>query len=227
MRHAEQRKLRSQKTAALREPGCLVAPVDLRELALRRSVALSSQRAIKGQAQVEKLWAVDSNVLTYLTDVLDPEYCHSRDDTSAAEERIAVLRLCLFVRGKALPPTVRQEYEEIPGDQKKKWHEQADIVLFHDLPRPPRAFLDKKVRCFMKSHSELKDCTILTEVEFANVSILLSNDDKFINRLRNHTQVCLCKPSIYWKSLNIPRGSKPVLVPGETNPLSSKAWWHW
>jgi hypothetical protein len=69
---------------------------------------------------------------------------------------------------------------------------------------------------------------VLAEAEDVKHNHLITFDTKFINRLSVHSDsVNLSSASGYWRSLAIPKGSKPIIIPNSTNPLSEQDFWRW
>ncbi len=173
--------------------------------------------------------AIDSNMMTYLIEAMDPNYDPSRDSRVLRSERVAMLRCFLYVDQEFyLVPTVITEYQKIAKQPRYQKHRHVHYVLLHDVTWSLNVkAIARKVKLFQQYHSGPNDCQILAEVDDAKIPILLTLDPKIGNNLQSHTCVRITKASDYWSGLGIPHGAKPVKVPHITNPLGNKRWWQW
>jgi hypothetical protein len=173
---------------------------------------------------------IDSNCLTLLIEAVDPDYDSVMDNAQLAEEKKAILRIFFYVGiTYYVGPTVEKEYKSIKNNEKYQKHCSICDNLLLDGPwRLNNSFLLERSQMFKTHHSGQEDCDILAETEEMSLDILLTNDKNFINRLASITKsVKLIKPSRFWLSLGVPKGSKTILRPAHSNPLFHKTWWRW
>jgi len=178
---------------------------------------------------------VDSMALTYLVLAMQPSYDPAMDDERLAEERIAIFRLYLHtVETFFVPPTVLKEYQPIRDSEWREQHRGICEVLLFDYPwKVEEQAVDQRKEFYLKFHNKEKDCQMVAESEigdigFGGLDVLLTNDDGLLKHLSGKTQTLnLIKPSEYWQSLAIPKGTRPRTVPHATNPLAKKTWWKW
>lgn len=180
--------------------------------------------------------ALDSNLLTYLLRAMSPSYNPETDKGKYVPELIAIFRCYIYVAQTFyITPTVVEEYLKISDSKEengvkfKDLHQRLHKLMLMDLSPAP---CPKKVDCrkdyYLKYHKTVNDCKILAEAEIGRMDILLTNDDEFYNRLHRHTKsLKLMKPTEFWESLKIAKGSRPILEPRHENPLYGKNWWRW
>jgi len=167
---------------------------------------------------------LDSQCYTYLIDAMSGL---NKPIDELAEQRIALFRTLLYRDGGLfISPTVRDEYKRIRDSARAGLHEEWTTLFPETQPIDPSR-IDARTNEFQALHRDSGDCRILAEAEDAGLSSLLSFDSKFIARLGGASAVVIQRPIDYWLSLNIPRGSKPVMAPRFDNPIAFQTWWHW
>ena len=168
--------------------------------------------------------AVDSNVLTYLVEAIEPAYDPTIGDPSIALERLAIVQS--FIYGDVrfwVSPTVEVEYNRIRTPAKHLRHERTAWVLLEDVPlRGDQVALDARAQSLVAFHSDVDDCRIVAEAEEHRVESLLTRDDDLIAHLTARTPLALQYPSKLWQSLALPRGAKPRRT---VQSLGSRSWW--
>jgi len=171
--------------------------------------------------------AIDANALTYLIEAMDPAYDPNSDDPALAQERISMLRAFFYVGiSFHVLPQVKSEYMCISKIDWRELHDHIKEALLTEVDwnLDPQTMLCKK-NLFMSFHNKEKDCQVLAEAEAANMTTLLTRDDKFIQRLASATTVHIVYPSEFWQSQNMRAGSDPKWEPSPSNPLHGKNWW--
>jgi hypothetical protein len=68
---------------------------------------------------------------------------------------------------------------------------------------------------------------VLAEAEDVGLSVLLTFDNNFVQRLGPRTRLRVDRPASFWASLGIPRGAAPLKLPWPDNPLAAQVWWRW
>ena len=170
--------------------------------------------------------SLDSQCLSYLLDgitgIIEPT-------DSLAEERKALLRTWFYRPGTfVLTETVMNEVANIRNIERRKSHQDFVLPMFHDDSVRNPSFVAKRAIEFESLHPKKNDCRILAEAEDAEVDIVLTYDDKFLKMLGTASNKCrLERPTLYWLSLDIPRGATADKVPHYTNPLFQHTWWRW
>lgn len=177
---------------------------------------------------MKKTIAIDSNALTYFIGAIESAYDPSLDTPNLAAQKVAMLRI-YFYRGEPfyIVPTVEQEYKRITEDGKRNIHGDVHSILLLDFIWDiDENEIIKRANSYSNFHPDPKDCRIVAEAELGGIEVLLSFDRQFINRLRHNTvSIVLMQPSDYWNILNIAPGTRPILSPHKSNPLSHKTWW--
>lgn len=173
---------------------------------------------------------IDSNTLTLLIEAVDPDYDPLADFIPLAEEKKSILRAFLY-QGIAyyVGPTVEEEYKKIRDNEKYQAHVSFCNTLLLDGPWQLNfSSLTERAKALRGYHSGQKDCDILAEAEEMGLDVLLTNDNNFLRHLgRISKSVKVVRPSQFWDSLDVPKGTIPTLLPTDSNPLLKKSWWHW
>jgi predicted nucleic acid-binding protein len=173
---------------------------------------------------------IDSNTLTLLIEAVDPSYDPCADSVQLAEEKKAILRIFLY-KGIAyyVGPTVETEYRKIKVNEKYQAHVSFCNNLLLDGPWQLNSYsLSKRAQTFRGYHSGQKDCDILAEAEEMRLDVLLTNDNDFLKHLGCVSKsITIVRPSQFWVSLGVHKGTAPVWGPSNSNPLLQKTWWHW
>ena len=176
--------------------------------------------------------SIDSNALTYLVKALTPGYDSTKDSDPLAEECRSMLRIFLYGADQCnmiFTPTVKDEYEKIRDHLKKERHDRFCLIHLHDYTHEidQSKMKDRKQELF-KHHPKEKDCQIVAETELAGLDILLTCDVDLRKRLGSEVRnSVITSPTEFWKSLKIPRGTKPHQSPAQSNPLAQENWWIW
>lgn len=175
--------------------------------------------------------ALDSSSLTYAIGAF-----HSMSgppEEPCAAQKLALYRLYLYLPTPfTVSPTVESEFHRITDESWRRAHQSfCDALLAPFLPNPdPEQVLSRarEFSTFHRGESNFSDCKILAECELAEMNVLLSYDDRFVNRLGSRARgVRLLRPTDYWAELAIPRRAKPERTPHVTNPMSKTCWWRW
>ncbi len=174
---------------------------------------------------------IDSHLLTYLLDVITPEYDIDTDRSGLIPVRQAILRI-YFYTGKPfyILPTVQVEYLRITDPARRDAHERVHGIMLLDIPIAPDPESVRVLRdYYLKFHRNCGyDCQILAEAETAQLEIFLTQDNAFYNNLHAKTKsIKLMKPVDLWNSFNISNGVQPIIIPDSTNSLYGKGWWRW
>ncbi len=178
---------------------------------------------------MKSLVCIDSNAVTYLVDAI---MNGGQPIGDVASEKISLLRTYLY-RDDTLhiSPTVKEEYEKIKNEIKRKNHQGIADILLSDVSPPDSSLVESRASEYSIHHKGVKnkkDCKILAEAELSGCNILLTYDQTLLKNLRSKTQTLkLCEPSKYWNSIGINKGAKPVRSPHDTNPLACQTWWKW
>jgi hypothetical protein len=173
---------------------------------------------------------IDSNVLTYLTEVIDPSYDPVLDRSGLVHEKVAVLRIYLYAgQSYYVVPEVTREYKQITHVVKKSTHEGFSGNLLLDGGWVlDQTQVQRRKHQYLQHHSSHKDCQIVAESEVGNLDYLLTCDRILLTKLGLKTQsIRLVTPVDLWNSLGIKKGAHPKYSPHHTNPLSKKKWWIW
>lgn len=174
---------------------------------------------------------VDSNLLTYLIEAYNSGFDPFSDPFPVlVPERVAALRLFLYLDVIYLLPTVCKETEGIRDRAKLKQHMEFSDILLHEISDKDlnTADVEKRVKYYYTFHPNQKDCRIVAEAELAGLDIFLTFDRKLINKLNGRTQsLRIMESSQYWNKLDIPKGTPSKWLPHPTNPLYKTDWWRW
>jgi hypothetical protein len=175
-----------------------------------------------------RIIAFDSNVLTYFLSGNRGHYDWG-NNAGLTDQHIAAVRIFLYCR-PFIPPTVKAEALRIPDTVRAAEHLSfidgnfAEIVPYDwDLDRIQQRALELQPDHVQR---DIDDCRIVAEVEYWDIPVLVTND-RGLQSLSSHTRVRLEKPSEYWASLAIPRGTPPEWMPGQGHPLRNESWWRW
>jgi predicted nucleic acid-binding protein len=173
---------------------------------------------------------IESNTLTLLIEAVDPEYDPSADSLQLAEEKKAILRAFLY-KGIAyyVGPTVEAEYKKIKDNVKYQAHVSFCNALLLEGPwHLDSSSIKQRAQTLSDYHSGQKDCYILAEAEEMHLDVLLTNDKDFLKHLGHVSKsITVVRPSQFWASLGVPKGTAPAWWPADSNPLLQKTWWHW
>jgi hypothetical protein len=119
---------------------------------------------------------VDSNSLTYLIEVVEPNYDPNNDEPALASEKVAMVRLFLY-GGEPfyVVPTVIQEYNKIKNSLRKEEHERFCQFLLLDGPWDlDSGIVNAKVNTYLKLHPKPLDCQVVAECEVGGLDVLLT-----------------------------------------------------
>ena len=170
---------------------------------------------------------LDTQCLSYLLDGIDGI---EEPTDLLVDERKALLRSWFYTPGTfILTETVISEVSKIKNIDRREFHEGFIRTLFLDYAVRDLTEVQARATQFEVNHpKKSNDCLILAEAEELEIDFVLTYDNKFWKRLRHASSTTkLMKPSEYWDYLGIKKGSKPVTVPHNTNPLSNQSWWRW
>lgn len=176
-----------------------------------------------------KYIAIDGNILTYYTHASCPGYNPDTDTDEIRPERIASLQIPLYSKWYAILPTVRDEYKQIKETSKLKQHVWSEQVFIeYEQSMFDENIIKKRAEYFNKFHTGKKnynDCKIAAEAEYLqDTTILLSADNKFINKISTITDgLLIIRPTDFVKKFNL-NNSAMTISPAESNPLFHETW---
>ena len=167
---------------------------------------------------------LDSQCLTYMIDAMQRIV---KPEDSLADERISLVRVFLS-KTFFVSESVLEEVAKIRVKDRRALHDSYVSVLFIEPPVSNRDRVERRAGELFALHPHDRDCRILAEAEDLELKVLLSYDKDFLSRLGCASDsVRLLRPSVYWRSLRIPRGKRPSFIPHRTNALSKQNWWKW
>jgi hypothetical protein len=171
--------------------------------------------------------SIDSNTITYLFQAIYNYNPRNDNDNNLRNELVAMIRIRFYVGGKlCILPSVRQEINKIPDID--KWLHHSIIANWLDTRQyklNSQQIIIRK-QYFLQFHHKDLDCQILAEAENSKMGFILSNDNKFKNRLNQKANgVTIISPSDFIYSLNFQPGALPKLRPDSSNPLYKETWW--
>lgn len=171
------------------------------------------------------LVVLDSNCLSYL---LDGIYTITGPTGPVADQQIALVRIMLYDEwGLFVTPTVVDECERIRNNARAAVHDSWLSTLITEMQPINSLIVSSRGTQLLQWHNDPDDCRIVAECEDAGIRVVLTYDRPFIGHLRSRTVVKVLRPTEYWESLGIPKGSGPQTSPHDTNPLASLDWWRW
>ena len=144
--------------------------------------------------------ALDSSAMTKLIEALT---CISAPSVGAdVEARKALARGFFYLPPNCcfhLTPTVQIEYLRINSEDRLRDHlSWANSHFCFVNPTPDPKWVEKRAAELNQLHSnakDLDDCKVLAECEASMIKCLISDDKKFIKKLRYHSpSVSLCPP---------------------------------
>lgn len=193
-----------------------------------------ASRYLKSRSRKIIKVAIDSQLLTYFIEAINPSYDHIKaikDKPKIAQQRFAILRIFLCTKHLYIMPTVQEEYGKIKIEELKKKHKDIHERLLLDCPHltDQNITFDNEKKYYLKFHDGEKDCQIIAEAEGCRMDYFLTFDGKLYERLHNNTKVVkIMKTDEFWLDVSaVPKGSEPKLAPHCTNPLYKKDWWKW
>jgi len=173
---------------------------------------------------IEKMVAIDTNVVIFLCDAFEGQYTPQTDnDDFVRPERMAIFRTFLFYGSwlRVSPKVASQVKREI----------QNKIALVHLRKIPSRDLTGQDINGLAKSynvhHSGFDDCLILAEAELSGCDYLLTFDKTFKRKLESKTKIKIEFPSVFWNDNAPHKGTKPTLFPTWDNPKIQQDWYLW
>lgn len=165
---------------------------------------------------------LDSQCLSYLIEAMSVTAAPVGD---LAPQKLALFRCYLYRPGGLhVTPTVTAEWHRIRDADRLALHGSYSQTLIGETQPINQRQIDARTIALDVFHSDADDCRILAEAEDASLSVLLTFDTRFIDRLQPHTTVTLTRPTDFWASLSVPRGARPATEPRADNPLSLVSW---
>ncbi len=166
------------------------------------------------------LVAFDSNVLTAFINANSKAVPSVGDDLGA-------FRLFMYAPTLTILPTVTEEADRIPKDDKRQehlkwiWYHFPEAQLSGETKR-----IGDRTQELLAHHPEkdADDCRIVAEAEAAGVDVL-ATIDKRIKRRQPHTRVRLLTPAATLENLGIVCGANPEREPADGHPLARATWW--
>ena len=171
--------------------------------------------------------AIDNNIFRYFLEAIEPKLInHSEDDNKKDPQRLAMLRCFLYSPPYYVPPSVETEYLKTKKMDLKDFFISSHQVLLLDINPPPCVDkINELKKIYMEKHHKEMDCQILSEAEAGDFSTFLTFDEDFYKRLKDST-IKIMYPTEYLETLNIQKGTAPMLTPAQSNPLFNKQnWW--
>jgi hypothetical protein len=171
---------------------------------------------------------LDSNILSYLVEAMASGYEPNRDDDGdLREERVAALRIFLYVGNLFVTPTAHREAEMISDPVKRSYHDAIKNVLLSEIVGLDEGLIEARTKDLMNAHPREQDCRIVAESELGGLTQLLTLDTKMFSRLAEVSEVELSSASSFWTSIDLPQGAQPRWEPRADNPLADVDWWRW
>lgn len=173
--------------------------------------------------------AFDSNVLTYFLDGNRGDYTRP-NDRALGEQIVAAVRMFFYCR-PFIAPTVRAEALRIGSQAKRDEHIAfIDSVFPEIVPDHYQEQMIEQRAVELQQHHpqrDLDDCRVVAEVEQdGGIPVLVTYDARLLS-LAPHVRVKIERPTEYWTSLGIPRGTPPIWSPAAGHPLHAETWWRW
>jgi len=169
---------------------------------------------------------IDSNCLSYLIDAASGEKGAA---TAILEEGIALVRIWFYSTDRfSVTATVAAECSQIKNPTKNAVHAAFTSQGYWGVLVRNAEATCKRADALEHLHSGRGDRLALAEAEDAELDILLTYDKDFLKLgSSSGSPVRLIKPTVYWKQLNVPRGTRPSNLPTAGNPLETQRWWVW
>ena len=166
------------------------------------------------------LVAFDSNVLTAFLNANSTAVPSVGDDLGA-------FRLFIYAPRLTILPTVTEEADRIPKDDKRQEH--LKWIWYHFIEAQLRGETKRvanRTQELLAHHPEkdADDCRIVAEAEAAGVDVIATIDKK-IKRLQSHTRVRLLTPTATLEHLGIVGAANSEREPANGHPLAEATWW--
>ena len=178
------------------------------------------------------LTALDSQSVTFLMEALSDAYNPAGDhNEQLREQKVALVRLFMFWSSGDLRRglTVDAEIAKIKDPKRQRIHDNV-VVRVGPLGNLIMEETDLRIRAegLKRFHpNKINDCMIVAEAEAGQIDWLISYDAELQRRLSPHTHIKILTPVECWKMVEIPRGSKPFLMPDPDQPFAHQTWWRW
>lgn len=170
--------------------------------------------------------AIDANCFTYLVEALQD--VHEPVDLLADERKALVW---LFLRGEPALCTVPcndREIRAISDNARREWHLQWLSMALSTAVPSSHSDVVERTCVNLTAHDSSPDCAAVAEAASADCVAFLSCDKRLLSRLSAYAApMQLLRPSLFWASLSIPRGSPARWRPHSSNPLAAQAWIKW
>lgn len=177
---------------------------------------------------MEQRIGVDSNTFTYLANAMAIGYDPEKDSPQLREEKIAMLRILLYIGNILVVPTIEEEYRKVRDEEKLKELERLHTIFLSDAFRQSPEGVKQICNKLKQAHKPEIDRKIYAECVVNNIDILLTYDADFLNHLATtQYKTILQKPSEFWLNQNIPKDTLPKSSPHPSNPLSRQTFWRW
>ena len=170
---------------------------------------------------MRKRVALDADVLKLLVNALN-----WRGGSAPDPESIVAVRIYFYLTNPVVTPTVATEVEQANEPVLSNWKSyQLEETRQDDFYR---GCVKGMAERYIDYHPDPRDCRIIAEAECAKVEALLTVNDALIRGLSGRIEaIGVVRPSEYWNSAQLPRGSTLQHPPAESNPLATASWWRW
>lgn len=165
--------------------------------------------------------ALDVDVLELLVDALN-----WRAGAAPDPESITTVRIYFYLTNPVVTPTVVTEAERANEPVRSSWkHYHFEEIRQDDFYR---GCVKGMAERYIDYHPDPRDCRLVAEAECAKVQALLTVNDALIRGLSGRIEaITVARPSEYWNSAHVLRGTWPQNTPAEGTPLATASWWRW
>jgi predicted nucleic-acid-binding protein len=170
---------------------------------------------------------VDNMVLSYLVEAMSGWYDPALDPQEHVRaEKEAAARLWMWA-AVAVGETAVRESQQTSDSRRREALKRCVSVQLPELQVPATDALEERVGELLRHHKGVNDCRVVAEAEVLGAPAVVTFDKRLKRHLRGHARVPIRYPSQQWKALGIPRGTPPVWMPRQDNPLYRHNWWRW
>jgi len=167
--------------------------------------------------------ALDNNVLNYLVEAVNNGY----DRATVDEERLAALRIYLYLGNLFITPTADVESNDTNDEKKRMNLRSFTHNLLQEITIVDQVQAGVIHRRAKTVHNKEKDCRVFSESLVSKMNVLLTFDRR-MRRLNNlNLSMKVETPTQFWQRKNLPKGSAPQARPHISNPLYQNKSWEW
>jgi hypothetical protein len=149
-------------------------------------------------------------------------------EESTGREALAALRIVLYAATPYIVPTISREIEEDGTPVERDWRSQQQLAEIVDATDTYHGCVTTMTYRYMDYHSDPRECRVVVEAECAQLDAFLTLNNELTKALAPRAeQIAIMRPSDYWASVNVPRGTEPRWTPGPGHPLLGLDWWRW